>query len=87
MKQVITIKVDGTTEVTEPAKKPTLEEMQSLVGGYIEPVRNVKYNGQAVTMVVNEEGLGGRLLFNPKASLIARRTIVGDVLLLRDWRL
>jgi len=87
MKQVITIKVDGTTEITEPAKKPTLEEMQAMVGGYIEPVRGIKWNGHTGVMVVNEEGILDGLPFNAKASLVARRTIVGNVFILIGWRL
>lgn len=90
MGRVITIKADGTTEVTEPAKKPTLEQMQQMVGGYIEQVPGlVKYNGETGIMICNEEGLlfPHRNYFNAKASMIARRRIVGDIFILIGWRL
>ncbi len=85
MKQIITIKADGTTEVTFPRVKPTLEEMQAMVDGYIEPVRNIKCIGHAGVMVVNEAGLVHNLPFNSKASAIAGRSIVGDVFILIGW--
>jgi len=57
------------------AKTFSLEELQTFVGGYIEEVR---LNGKI--MFVNEEGLLEGLAANRIASLEARRTIVGDVL-------
>jgi hypothetical protein len=61
------------------AKTFSLEELQAFVGGYIEEVR---LNGQI--MFVNEEGLLDGLKANRIASLEARRTIVGDVVICRD---
>lgn len=87
MKLVITIKADGTKEITDPVKKPTLEQMQEMVGGYIEPVHGIRWNGHTGVMVVNEEGLIRNLPFNQKASAIAKRNIVGDVFILIGWRL
>ena len=87
VKQVIIIKADGTIEITEPVKKPSLEKMQRIVGGYIEAVRGIRYKEHTVTMVVNEEGLIHNLPFNTEASAIAGRTIVGDVFILIGWRL
>lgn len=70
------IKTTGET-ITFPHKKfYELEELQEIVGGYIELVY-LPYDG---VMVVNEEGLLLNLPYNPKASIYAKRPIVGDVL-------
>lgn len=60
--------------------KPTLEEAQRLVGGYVELL--LIENGEA-QMLVNEDGLSKHLPRNMGASALARRTIVGDVVVLR----
>lgn len=58
----------------------SLEELQKIVGGYIEIVNvNEEY-----IMVVNEEGKLLGLPINPSATIIARQgPIVGDVLVCR----
>ena len=75
------IKTDGTRQPVQPANGSdfTLEEMQAIVGGYIELVE--------LTMVVNEEGKFIPLSLNLEASRIFRAHhpaskdfIVGDVL-------
>lgn len=53
-----------------------LEEMQEIVGGYIEIVRL----DEKTIMVVNEEGLVYNLPYNAKASRLCGIPIVGDVL-------
>ena len=60
------------------ASRPSLEEAQEAVGGFIEmiPVEH----GQ---LLVNEEGLIMSLPLNPTASQIAGRPIVGNALLLK----
>ena len=69
--------VDGTREDFTPSgERPSLEEMQKIVGGYIERV-TVK-GGE---MWANEEGLLQGLPLNLQASRIANNFIVGDVLL------
>lgn len=71
------IKTTGET-ITFPYKKfYELEELQEIVGGYIELV----YLPNDEIMVVNEEGLLYNLPYNPKASNYANRPIVGDVLI------
>ncbi len=85
-KKVILLKADGTRQDLTPEKKPTLEEMQAWVGGYIEVVR-VSFEGKKVPMVVNEEGLIHRLPINYQAGRIAGSPIVGDVFILIGWRL
>jgi hypothetical protein len=52
-----------------------LKELQKAVGGYIELV----YLGNDKILVVNEEGLLENLPLNRKASTLARRPIVGNV--------
>lgn len=57
----------------------SLEELQGIVGGYIQIVQCP----DDMIMVVNEEGLLLNLPVNPVASLFARQYIVGDVLYCR----
>jgi len=72
------VKVDGEEIAIQPDNgvEFLLEEMQSIVGGYIE----VLYLSDGRLMVVNEEGLLRKLPFNPIATTMASRIIVGDVL-------
>jgi|TARA_R110000824_G_scaffold252429_1_gene441207 hypothetical protein len=58
----------------------TLEQLQEAVGGNIEPVRVPE--SDYVTMLVNEEGLLHDLPLNQLASMIARKGIVGTVVLI-----
>lgn len=77
---------DGSVEKRHAPKKPTLEEMQELVGGYIEFV-NVTHEGHKRTMVVNEEGLlQDVVIHNAKASAIAQRVIVGTAFVMEGYR-
>ena len=94
MNKVITITSLGDVSVDEPDFKPTLKQMQKIVGGYIEPVRPMVrariWEGKEIvtgTMVVNEDGKCLDLPFNAKASLLAERTILGDVLILVGWKI
>lgn len=59
------------------AGKLTLSQLQTAVGGFAEVVR---LDAQRL-LVVNEEGLLLALDLNKDATRLARRTIVGDVLL------
>ena len=60
------------------ASRPSLEEAQEAVGGFIEMI--TVQHGQ---LLVNEEGLIMSLPPNPTASQIAGRPIVGNALLLK----
>lgn len=75
------IKADGTTSEIAPKNAYrgfTLEELQPLIGGYIEIV----YLADGRRMVVNEEGLIHKLPFNKTASrLYPHSPIVGNVLI------
>jgi hypothetical protein len=66
-----------------------LRQYQSLVNGYIEIVQlpHMKMDGRTRTrlvMVVNEEGLLQNLPFNPRASQLARRPIVGNAFIVGE---
>jgi hypothetical protein len=73
------IGVDGSDRGFQTDNKLTLEELQELVGGYIQVVNC--WNG--VEMIVNEDGLSLGLPINAKASKIyGHGTVVGAVVLL-----
>tara|TARA_R100000951_G_scaffold113965_2_gene117152 strand:+ start:176 stop:415 length:240 start_codon:yes stop_codon:yes gene_type:complete len=58
----------------------TLSGMQKAVDGYIELVHLPK----GKMLVVNEDGLRLKLPYNPKASQISQRNLVGDILLMNQ---
>jgi hypothetical protein len=60
-----------------------LNDLQKLVGGYIEPVTAQFAEDFYVTMLVNEEGIQQDLEMNWIASALFMREIVGDVVLVR----
>tara|TARA_Y100000361_G_scaffold50495_1_gene43920 strand:- start:813 stop:1052 length:240 start_codon:yes stop_codon:yes gene_type:complete len=66
------IKTDGT--IVKDVAVETLQQQQQLVDGYIEYV----YQGDKV-FIVNEEGYLRSMDFNPKASEMSGRPLVGDV--------
>ncbi len=71
------IKINGWHEAIMPEGKCyTLEELQAIVGGYIEIVQL----GDGVVMVVDEEGRLKGYEQNLCASFLAKRNIVGTVL-------
>jgi len=59
MGKVITIKPDWTVNWYESEKRPTLEELQKIVGGLIAPVDDFidKENAEGVEAYVNDEGI------------------------------
>lgn len=73
------IKTSGEITEVSPAngKEFSVEELQGFVGGYFEFVRVIG----GLTMACNEEGLLRNLPLNNWASNIARRPIVGDVVI------
>lgn len=84
------LKADGTSFVVTPENGTdfNLDELQKIVGGYIEIVpiyATWRMFGSDKIMVVNEEGKLNGLPFNPSATLLVRAAgiddfIVGDVL-------
>ena len=70
--------------VIEDQNKPTLEQAQDFVGGFVELV-----NLKEKQFLVNEDGLLEGLPFNAKASSLAGIPLVGPVLVLTGkarWR-
>ena len=65
------------TTITD--KRPTLREAQDIVGGYVEMVIDT----DLMQLMVDEEGLLKNLPFNPEASKMADRHIVGNALVLK----
>ncbi len=72
------LKTSGEIEEISPrnGKEFELEELQKMVGGYIEVVRPLTGKG---FLVLNEEGLRMKLAPNGAASMLYGRPIVGDV--------
>ena len=60
-----------------------LDDLQKLVGGYIEPLTAQVADGLFITMLVNEDGRTQDLEMNWIASALFMREIVGDVVLVR----
>jgi len=60
-----------------------LEDLQKLVGGYIEPLTAQASEDFFITMLVNENGRAEDLEMNWVASALFKREIVGDVVLVR----
>lgn len=69
-------------------KKPTLEELQTLVGGLIQEVYKTDglntFRDPKVQYWVNEEGLIHKLPYNAKAALILGQPIVGNLVILTE---
>ena len=77
--KALLISADGSTSSLVPANGThfTLKEAQQSVGGYVELLSLSP--GERI-MLFNEEGLMRQLPANAKASVIARRPIVGNVM-------
>jgi len=71
---MIVYHVDDTTTVTALHRQATLDELQALVGGYIEAVPGSDHRA-----FCNEEGLLLGLPFNARASLRFGVPLVGPV--------
>lgn len=61
-----------------------LDDLQKLVGGYIEPLTAQISDDLFITMLVNEDGHEKELEMNWIASALFMREIVGDVVLVRS---
>lgn len=61
--KLITLRPDGTRKEARLSHKPTLEELQAEVGGYIERVR-VRIEGRVRDAFVNEDGISDNLPTN-----------------------
>lgn len=74
----VTITTESKATVHD-ADFPSLDEMQEIVGGYIEGV-TVGINGEPCRMYVNEEGLIKNLPTNPAGQLMYGGEIRGDII-------
>jgi len=80
------IKDDGSERMVESDKHhPSLEELQELVGGYIEHFNTV-YKGDWADVIVNEDGLPLGLPYNAVASLALSRSLVGTVVIFEQGK-
>lgn len=90
MKENFIVKTDGSKHVITPknGKKFELEELQEIVGGYIQAIRL----SESQSMIVNENGKLYNLEHNAEASFIAHSYraifdndfIVGDVAIINN---
>jgi len=71
----VLLRADGTEDMKQ-VPDLSLELMQSLVGGHVEPITLVDW-----VMLVDEDGLHKRLPVNLRASAIACTMIVGPAVL------
>lgn len=92
IKQAVYIPADNTKPVETKEVKPTLEESQKYIEGYIQPVP-CDYGGSRCQMLANEEGFQKKLPVNTRATKIIGQTfgpgaqdIVGNVIILVGWR-
>lgn len=83
-KGIIVLRADGSREEKE-CIKPSLSEMQALVGGYCRPVR-CRWEGKMRTMIINEEGTFLELPVNQTASEAYGGLIVGDAAVLIGYQ-
>ena len=83
MNKAYVLKTDGTRQDLD--QRPSLEEAQQIVGGWIELV-NVR--GTNLTLVVDEEGRLKNKPSNYQASALAPMypQLCGDVIVLEGWR-
>jgi hypothetical protein len=88
---MLMVKANGDGYLVESEERPSLLEMQGLVGGYIERTLCVftdhREGQRESVMLVNEDGIGMDLPYNLMASEYARQRIVGDVLILQNFDL
>lgn len=90
MGKVILIKTDGTVTETEQDKSPSLEQLQEMVGGYIEVVPMFNdHRGEECVVYCDEEGKIKNKRYNQTATewwndcnTIGGDALVGDVVIL-----
>lgn len=93
MSQNSAVYIEAYGNKTTKVEKPSLEEMQAFVKGYVQPLR-VTYEGRKCTMLCNEDGFALQLPLNNTATNIVQatygpgsQTIVGNVIILVGYRL
>ena len=75
-------KMDGTVQEVKPAKGKafTIEEMQKLVGGYVELIPSI-YRPKGKLVLVDEDGIPRKKGFNIRVSQLLGIALVGDVVI------
>ena len=70
--------------ISEKSEKPTLEQVQKFVGGYLQmcPILNAPFD-QKVQLFADEDGISKKLPVNPNATLTAGYPILGNCLILK----
>lgn len=73
-----------TRVISEKSEKPTLEEAQEFVGGYLQmcPLMDAPFD-EKVQLFADEDGISKKLPVNPNATLTAGYPILGNVLILK----
>jgi hypothetical protein len=69
MGHLIVLKPDGSRDEIEQATYPTLEQLQKLVGGYIE-LQHVDFRDALREMFINEDGKRENLPVNEEATRV-----------------
>ena len=70
--------------ISEKSEKPTLEQVQEFVGGYLQmcPILNAPFD-EKVQLMADEDGISKKLPVNPNATLTAGYPILGNCLILK----
>jgi len=90
-KYLVHIKATGEVKRIDQPTKPDLAQLQALVGGYIEYIGGIKYDGHDCYMYCNEEGKLTLLPLNEKATKLFQDArgpvdvIFGDVVVIIGW--
>ena len=83
---ITVIKPDGggDTTIHDPAKPPTIQEVQSWVGGWIEPIRP-RGLAKGVHIYAHEEGRLRQMKHNREASKMMGFDLFGTVVILKGF--
>lgn len=90
-KYLVHIKATGEVNRINQSTRPNLAQLKALVGGYIEYIGGIKYDGHNCYMWCNEEGKFKRLPINERATKLFKEAhrstdiIVGDVVVVIGW--
>lgn len=84
-KLALVIAPDGTTR--ELGHKPTLEEAQAIVGGYVE-AHSGWWEGRRCQVLMDEDARfkNPQPPLNEMATLICKAGVIGTVIILQGWR-
>jgi hypothetical protein len=78
MKEMLILKVDGTTETIRTEKPPTLDQLQEAVGGYIQIVPDwPRWTSKPCEVYCDENGLLKEKPLNRQATLAWRAQLKG----------